>query len=65
MPDVGRVAPTFPWPFLELTHAYSFLRLPPCLSEGTSFLLIQGKMEILGDDALEAALKQRGIGDGA
>ena len=39
-------------------HAYGFLCLPPSLSEGTSFLLIQGKMESLGNDALEAALKR-------
>ena len=45
-------------------HAHGFLCLPPSLSEGTSVLHSQGKMEILGDDALEAALKQRGIGDG-
>lgn len=45
-------------------HAHSFLCLPPSLLEGTSFLHIQGKMETLGDDAREAALKQRGIGDG-
>ena len=38
-------------------HAHSFLCLPPSLLEGTRFLHVQSKMEILGDDVREAALK--------